>query len=503
MAHTIIRALRIFAFTLCLAALCPAAAFSQTTSGASSTATPAAAQSAYVYVGTTKGVYLYSAASNGSLSLVSGSPFSIAGNAIGSNGKYLVSLGTAYLHSYPVASNGTISGQVSQINTASYSGSECGATYGGLFDHSGQDVYVQRNTQTAECTALQSFKISSTGGLTFLGSTDFNQTITSTPTLITLTGYGGHAFSFAPVGSCTISTYELQRGSGGLLVGSPGFNQTDPTDQPGSAYQPLLPPSGDAADSTDHLAIAVISMTNGPCGELGSAQLASYTAISNGDLDSSNTWQNIPTPIVNPTVLNMSPLGQLLAVGGNTTFVATNGSRQTPGLQVFHFDAANPITPYSGVLTTAPIDEIHWDNNNHLYALSNSTNKLYAYTVTSSSITPVPGSPYTIASTPNALVVAVPASTACSAPSSDGVNICAPANGSTVSSPVTVHAASTISGTLARVELWVDGAKKFTETSSTTLSTSLSLAAGSHRFTVIAVNTAGTKWQASSTATVK
>ena len=349
---------------------------------------------------------------------------------------------------------------------------------------------------------LQSFKISSTGGLTFLGSTEFNQTIASTPTLITLTGYGGHAFSFAPVGSCSIATYEFGRGSGGLLAFEPGSNETDPTAQPGSAYQPLLPPSGDAADPTDHLAIAVMSMSNGPCGAVDSAQLASYTAISNGDFDSSNTWENMPAPIVYPTVLNMSPLGQLLAVGGNTTFVATNGSKQTPGLQVFHFNGANPITPYSGVLTTAPIDEIHWDNSNHLYALSNSTKKLYAYSVTSNTITAVPGSPYTIASAPNALVV-VPGTAACSAPSSPGVNICLPLNGSTVSSPVDVQASATVIGTLARVELWVDGVKKYTETTSTALSTYLSIGAGSHRFTVIAANTAGTKWQASSTATVQ
>jgi hypothetical protein len=91
----------------------------------------------------------------------------------------------------------------------------------------------------------------------------------------------------------------------------------------------------------------------------------------------------------------------------------------------------------------------------------------------------------------------------CSAPASPGVNVCKPANGSTVSSPVQVQAASTITGTLARMEVWVDGVKKYTETSSKTLSTSISLAAGSHRFVVYAVNTAGTKWQGAATATVK
>jgi hypothetical protein len=53
------------------------------------------------------------------------------------------------------------------------------------------------------------------------------------------------------------------------------------------------------------------------------------------------------------------------------------------------------------------------------------------------------------------------------------------------------------------MELWVDGVKKYTETSSKTLSTSISLGGGSHRFAVFAVNTAGTKWEGLANATVK
>jgi hypothetical protein len=53
------------------------------------------------------------------------------------------------------------------------------------------------------------------------------------------------------------------------------------------------------------------------------------------------------------------------------------------------------------------------------------------------------------------------------------------------------------------MEVWVDGVKKYTETSSKTLKTTISLAAGSHHFGIFAVNTAGTKWEGVSTATVK
>ncbi|UWZ86539.1 FG-GAP-like repeat-containing protein [Occallatibacter riparius] len=91
----------------------------------------------------------------------------------------------------------------------------------------------------------------------------------------------------------------------------------------------------------------------------------------------------------------------------------------------------------------------------------------------------------------------------CSAPSSYGVHVCSPANGATVSSPVSVQAAAKIAGTLARMEVWVDGVKKFTETTSPSFTTSISLAAGGHRFDVYAVNTAGTKYETTVNATVK
>ena len=59
-----------------------------------------------VYVGTSKGVYLYHAGASGGLSLVSGSPFAIGGTAIGSNRSYFFSQGLDNLHVYPVAANG-------------------------------------------------------------------------------------------------------------------------------------------------------------------------------------------------------------------------------------------------------------------------------------------------------------------------------------------------------------------------------------------------------------
>jgi hypothetical protein len=52
------------------------------------------------------------------------------------------------------------------------------------------------------------------------------------------------------------------------------------------------------------------------------------------------------------------------------------------------------------------------------------------------------------------------------------------------------------------MEVWVDGVKKFSETSSLNLSTGISLSTGSHRFDVYAVNNAGTKYETTVYSTV-
>lgn len=91
----------------------------------------------------------------------------------------------------------------------------------------------------------------------------------------------------------------------------------------------------------------------------------------------------------------------------------------------------------------------------------------------------------------------------CAAPTSAGVHICAPANGfTTAASAVLVQATSTVTGTLARMEVWLDSTKKYTETNSNSLSASVGMTAGKHTITVFAVNTSGTVWRSSTSVNV-
>jgi hypothetical protein len=88
----------------------------------------------------------------------------------------------------------------------------------------------------------------------------------------------------------------------------------------------------------------------------------------------------------------------------------------------------------------------------------------------------------------------------CSQPSSATATvICSPANGSSVSNPVLVHARGGSSVNF--MEVWVDGTKKF-QTSGNSVSTSLTLAAGSHKLTVFGRNGSTVLSKAVSTFTV-
>jgi hypothetical protein len=74
------------------------------------------------------------------------------------------------------------------------------------------------------------------------------------------------------------------------------------------------------------------------------------------------------------------------------------------GLEVFHFNGAEPITHDTGLLTKDAIDQIVWDNTNHLYAISRAAGKLFVFTVSPTSYKQAPGSPYSIESPQNIVV---------------------------------------------------------------------------------------------------
>jgi hypothetical protein len=87
----------------------------------------------------------------------------------------------------------------------------------------------------------------------------------------------------------------------------------------------------------------------------------------------------------------------------------------------------------------------------------------------------------------------------CPLPAGSGLNICSPLQNSTLpaSQPITAYARGTVpsGAAIVRMEVWVDGVKKYSSYGSTTLKTSFSLAAGWHTFAYYLVDNGGTKWE--------
>ena len=113
-----------------------------------------------------------------------------------------------------------------------------------------------------------------------------------------------------------------------------------------------------SADPANHVAVEFQVINTSQELPDGLPQLATYTADASGNLSTASTRQNMPSVAMQYVYdLKMSPSGKLLAVGGSD-------GRGEGGLQIFHFNGAQPITRYTGLLTNAEIDQFYWDNAN-------------------------------------------------------------------------------------------------------------------------------------------
>jgi len=364
--------------SLAIALVSTASALAQTAT--TTTTTPVA----YVYVQTTKGIDVFSASSTGQLTQVKGSLFADSGEMGAVNGAYLVSVGTDYMHVYPIGSTGAVGKQVSQIDTQSYAGSQCGTPLGGaLFDHTGKYLYVLLYPANSEsdCSAMQSYKIGSNGLLTFLGDAANGLGYHGEPFQVGIsTISGSNTFGYGVDSEVYANAFTaFTRESAGAMMTNWGFTETDPKPNP-SANSNFFPEIL-AADPTNHLAALMyyaFAPTPPP------PQLASYTIQSNGSIVSTNTYQNMPAPVISVGAMNMSPSGKQLAVAGT-------------GVEVYNFNGASPITLASSLPNSSVhFSKLAWDKTNHVYAIDEPSGNLYVYTVTATSIKAAPGSPYTI-----------------------------------------------------------------------------------------------------------
>jgi hypothetical protein len=85
-------------------------------------------------------------------------------------------------------------------------------------------------------------------------------------------------------------------------------------------------------------------------------------------------------------------------------------------------------------------------------------------------------------------------STTSSPPVQTGLQICAPLQNGTGLSPVTAWAAGNAGEPITRMEVWLDGVKKYSTFGSNTLKAPISLSSGTHQFAYYLVGIDGTKW---------
>ena len=376
---------RYIQLVVCLmATLCTEVAVAQITSKPSSPV-------AYVYVSSSPStnnyeINAFSAASNGSLTAVSGSPFPAKVQNMAVNAKYLFGTDGVYIYSFSVASDGGLQ-NVGSINAQKYNGYNCGGPYSLFLDHTGKTLYDEDYYgDSCANNTYQSFSINgSTGELHYLSasasSVEFQVPLSFLRNNVD--GYGSDCYHFSP------AIFGFQRKSDGSLT-QLNINPAMPAAQSGDGYCPSL----SAADPANHVAFAVQEINGSSWQPVGPPQLATYTADGSGNLTTKSTFWNMPaTAVKYPTDIQMSPSGKLLAAAG------------LAGLQVFHFNGANPIKHYTGLLTRDPVDQMFWDNANHLYAISRSAGKLYVFTVTPTSVTQAPGSPHAITNPQNITVL--------------------------------------------------------------------------------------------------
>jgi hypothetical protein len=376
-----------------IAILCTTIAFAQLTSAQTDEAAPSSSPVAYVYVSSSPSsgkyeVNAYSASSAGKLTTVAGSPFSADVQYMAVNGKYLFGSNGTDIYSFSISSEGALA-QVASIDAEQFNNPPTsGGPINVVLDHTGTSLYGgDFNAEGTGDNAYEAFFIdNSTGGLTYLGMTPVGAAIGGPLAFISDNdyAYGSSCYEFYP------SIYGFKRNSGGTLSVL-DINPSFPAAANGDFYCPSYSLNV-APDTAGHVAIP-LQAYNSDWQPVGSAQLAVYTANSSGNLTTASTSSNMPTTSV--TSVNdvwPAPSGKLLAVAG------------TGGLQVFHFNGASPITKYTGLLTTDEIDQVFWDNDNHLYALSRSKGKLFVFTVTTTSYSQASGSPYTITSPQNLIV---------------------------------------------------------------------------------------------------
>ena len=367
---------------------------------------PAAGKSvvAYVYVShtpnnsSTNVIAAYAAGENGRLTPLAGSPFQEDVSYMAATGTYLFAADREKpsLEAYHIEANGALVYSTA-TDYSRYNSDDCGGAGPLFLDHTGGSLYVlEYNANACANNVYASFNIDkSDGQLHYLGQLNVGASSFGAPYLApAFLGDNLYAYTATNSDSMYFETTGLMRTGSGLLKYNPKFDIAFPAPPEGAR---IYIPQQAAADPENHVAFT-LQAANPPGANVGELRIASFTAGPGGSLTTTNTSADMAkSRVAFANDMKMSPSGKLLAVAGQG------------GLQVFHFNGANPATHYTGLLTNETIAQMFWDNDHHLYAITQSgvnsaPGKLFVFTMTPTGYSQAPGSPYTLYN-PAAIIV--------------------------------------------------------------------------------------------------
>lgn len=255
-----------------------------------------------------------------------------------------------------------------------------------------------------------------------------------------------------------------------------------------------------ATDGTYHLSLAPGSYTftaSGAgfiTGSKSDTVSDSLDTETNFYLASGSTPSPTPTPTptgctpgtTSPSVTICSPANGATVSSPVTVIAATRDTNPVSFIQAY-VDGVAKVTQSGGFLNA----QIVMTTGTHRLTVQakDSTGVIFKQTI---NITVGTGGPTpTPTPTPTPAPSPTPTPTGCVAgPTSPSVTICSPLNGAVVSSPVHVVAATRDSVTVSFMQIYIDGSPVLTK-SGGTLDTTITLAAGAHRLTVQAKDSAG------------
>ena len=355
-------------------------------------ALPSAAQttpSAFVYIasnysGSNNQVVGFRVAPNGQMTRISGTPWPYNLEWMAVNGKFLFASDNASgddyrnIYRYQIESTGALKYLgATDIQTHGSANDTC--NQGGFLtlDHTGHSLY--QYVTDSQCNTLEAYQSSAvnttTGALTYLGTTNGDEYLVAPLTIA-----ADNVWAYDIDCNFAISDFTAYKrlSSGALQNVNESYNF--PTAPPTNSYwtECFAYPT---ADTTNHFALDVYY----PGGQ--NDHIATYAInTTNGNISTNSTYKNTPgTAVAHVRWMSMSPSGKVLAVGGDK------------GLQLFNFNPSGQVTARTGLLTTAPIDMVRWDNANHIYAISNADSRVFVFNFTSSGVKEAPGSPYSVA----------------------------------------------------------------------------------------------------------